>query len=153
MTKWAIELSEFNIKYIPRIAQKGQMFANFLVNCYVPTPITKTPWEDLIQEIHIDGASNFSRVALGIILESSVDLHIKCTIHLDFSASNNGAEYEELVTGLGLAKKLRILCLQVYSNSELSVELSNIQYAAKDKWMYKYRILVRDLARILKQTR
>lgn len=111
MTKWVIELSEFDIKYVSRATQKGQTFADFLVECHFPTPITKTPWEDPIWEMHIDGASNFTGVGAGIVRRSSEDLHIECAIHLDFPASNNVTEYEAQVIDLGLAKKLRILRL------------------------------------------
>ena len=31
MARWAIELSEFNIQYKPRMAMKGQVLADFLV--------------------------------------------------------------------------------------------------------------------------
>ena len=34
ITKWAIELSSFDIKYRPRSAAKGQVIADFLVECY-----------------------------------------------------------------------------------------------------------------------
>lgn len=117
MTKWAIELSKFDIKYIPRTARKGKVFADFLVECYFPTPIVEVAWKDPIWEMHIDGASNFSGAGAGIVLQSSKDLQIECVIYLDFLASNNVAEYEALVNGLDLAKKLRIPRLQLYSDS------------------------------------
>lgn len=151
MTKWAIELSEFDIKYIPRTAQKGQVFADFLVECYFLTPIAEVAWRDPIWEMHIDDASNFSGAEVGIVLRNSEDLQIECAIYLDFPASNNVAEYEALVNGLGLAKKLRIPRLQVYSDSQLIVELSNERYAAKDERMSKYRTLVRDMMREFEQ--
>ena len=39
-----------------------------------------------------------------------------------FSTSNNKAEYEALITGLKLAKELRILELKVFSDSQLILE-------------------------------
>ncbi|KAI5317941.1 hypothetical protein L3X38_037648 [Prunus dulcis] len=36
VTKWAIELRAFDIRYQPRTAQKGQVIADFLVECYPP---------------------------------------------------------------------------------------------------------------------
>lgn len=151
MTKWAIELSEFDIKYLPRTARKGQVFADFLVECYFPTPIAEIAWKEPIWEMYVDGASNFSGAGAGIILQSSEDLQIECAIYLDFPASKNVAEYEALVNGLGLAKKMRIPRLQVYSDSQLIVELSNERYAAKDERMSKYRELVREMMREFEQ--
>lgn len=151
MTKWAIELSEFDIKYLPRTARKGQVFADFLVECYFSTPIAEIAWKDPIWEMYVDNASNFSGAGAGIILQSSEDLQIECAIYLDFSASNNVAEYEALVKGIGLAKKLCIPPLQVHSDSQLIVELSNERYAAKDERMSKYRELVREMMREFEQ--
>lgn len=151
MTKWAIELSEFDIKYAPRTAQKGQTFADFLVECHFRASIARTSWVDPIWEMHVDGASNFMGAGAGIVLRSSEYIQIECVVHLNFPASNNVIEYEALVTGLSLAKKLRIQRLQVYSDSQHIVELSNERYLAKDERMCKYRTLVRDLMREFEQ--
>lgn len=101
--------------------------------------------------MQVDGASNFFGVEAGIVLQSSEDLQIEWAVYLDFPASNNVAEYEALVNGLNLAKKLRIPRVQVYSYSQLIVELLNERYAAKDERMSKYRKLVRDLMREFEQ--
>ncbi|XP_024172010.2 uncharacterized protein LOC112178020 [Rosa chinensis] len=151
MAKWAIELSEFDITYKPRSALKGQALADFLVECHFPAPIPKGSWIDPSWEMHVDGASNFSRAGAGIVLQSSEDIQIECAVHLDFPASNNVAEYEALVTGLTLAKKLRIQRLQVYSDSQLVVGLTNDDYAAKDERMSRYQDLVRGLMRGFEQ--
>ena len=37
LTKWAIELGEFDIKFMPRIAIKGQAIANFVIEFTYPT--------------------------------------------------------------------------------------------------------------------
>ena len=38
LTKWAIELSEFDIKYKPRTAIKGQILAGFVMEFITTTP-------------------------------------------------------------------------------------------------------------------
>ncbi|XP_024195734.1 uncharacterized protein LOC112198869 [Rosa chinensis] len=151
MAKWAIELSEFDITYKPRSALKGQALADFLVEGHFPASIPEISWQDPFWEMHVDGASNFSGAGAGILLQSSEDVQIECAVHLNFPASNNVAEYEALVTGLTLAKKLRIRRLQVYSDSQLVVSLSNDDYAAKDRRMSSYQDLVRDLMRGFEQ--
>ena len=45
LIKWAIDLSEFNIKYKPRTAVKGQVLENFIVEVTpsnAPAPPTET---------------------------------------------------------------------------------------------------------------
>ena len=37
LTKWAIELGEFDIKFMPRTAIKGQATTNFMVEFTYPT--------------------------------------------------------------------------------------------------------------------
>ena len=39
MTKWAIELVEFDIKFMPRTAIKGQAVADFVVEFSYPTKV------------------------------------------------------------------------------------------------------------------
>ena len=57
MLKWAIELSEYEIKYHPRLSLKGQVMADFIAEVPQPpilgTESSKTGWWTL----HVDGAS------------------------------------------------------------------------------------------------
>lgn len=151
MTKWAIEISEFDIRYKPRVSKKGQVLADFLVECHFSIPIAETAWEDPIWEMHIDGASNSSGAGVGIVLRSSEDFEIECAVQLGFPASNNVAEFEALVNGLAVARKLRLKKVQIHSDSQLIVGLSNDEYTAKDERMGEYCALVRQLMREFEQ--
>ena len=58
--KWAIELSEYIIKYQPRLAFKGQVMANFIVE--LPKKPSH-PVESLGEQwwtFHVDGTSKAS---------------------------------------------------------------------------------------------
>ena len=64
LIKWAIELSEFNIRYKPRTAVKGQVLADFIVE-FTPSNTPAHPTEttqmapDLpIWRLSVDGAAN-----------------------------------------------------------------------------------------------
>ena len=46
---------------------------------------------------------------------------LKYEVKLQFSAMNNKAEYEALLTGLSLAKALRVKNLIVHGNSQLII--------------------------------
>ena len=60
LMKWALELSEFDIRYKPKTAIKGQVLANFVME-FTPAELAKdtqvTP--DLpIWKLFVDGAAN-----------------------------------------------------------------------------------------------
>ena len=102
MALWAIELSEFDVQYHPRIAIKGQIVADFIAE--YTQPEDKGAEGQKLWSIHTDGSSNqHSRGADVVILTPEGD-KIECMIRLDFPTTNNEAEYEALVAGLDLAK-------------------------------------------------
>ena len=47
---------------------------------------------------------------------------ITCALKFGFKASNNEAEYEALLAGLRLAKKMKVGYLQIFSDSQLVVK-------------------------------
>src|SRR3954471_19629416 len=78
MLNWGVEMSEFDIRYVPRSSMKGQVIADFVVECTIPQPK-----ENLLQDegemrpwiLHVDGASNrqggWSRDSSGITRRTS----------------------------------------------------------------------------------
>ena len=65
-------------------------------------------------------------------------------IRLGFSASNNEAEYEAILSGLDLALALSVSKLRIYSDSQLVVKHVQEEYEAKDARMARYLAKVRD---------
>nr|CAN79683.1 hypothetical protein VITISV_011289 [Vitis vinifera] len=70
--------------------------------------------------------------------------HDESTIRLGFSASNNEAEYEAILSGLDLALALSVSKLRIYSDSQLVVKHVQEEYEAKDARMARYLAKVRD---------
>ena len=54
----------------------------------------------------VDGSSTDERAGAGIVLISPEDHKIHCALKFGFKASNNKAEYETLIAGLRLEKKM-----------------------------------------------
>ena len=97
MARWALELSEFNIQYKQRLAKKGQVLADFLVEI----PQFKMSLDSLNWWTHnVDGASRQTRAGIGLQLKSPSGEKIEQTIRLRFSASNNESEYEAILAGI-----------------------------------------------------
>ncbi|RVW65534.1 Transposon Ty3-I Gag-Pol polyprotein [Vitis vinifera] len=70
--------------------------------------------------------------------------HLEQAIRLGFSASNNEAEYEAILSGLDLALALSVSKLRIYSDSQLVVRHVQKEYEAKDSRMARYLAKVRS---------
>ena len=112
---WAIELSEFDIKYHPRTAIKGQIVANFIA--VFTRDEDKGKEESPQWSIYTDGSSNRRVGGAGIVLLSPEGDRIECMVHLDFPTTNNEAEYEAVVAGLDLAKATGAASVVIYCDS------------------------------------
>ena len=70
MLKWVIELSEYEIKYEPRLALEGQVMADFIAELsQKPFHLTDSPGEEW-WIFHVDGASRASSSGVSLILQS-----------------------------------------------------------------------------------
>ena len=65
----------------------------------------------------VDGSSNEHNAGAGLILVMTEEHRFNCAIRFDFTASNNEAEYEALLTELRLVKDMDIKSLEIYSDS------------------------------------
>ncbi|RVW68609.1 hypothetical protein CK203_058859 [Vitis vinifera] len=143
MLQWAIELSEFGIEFQPRLSKKGQVMADFVLE-YSRRP--NQHHESSEQEwwtLRVDGASRSSGSGVGL-LQSPTGEHLEQAIRLGFSASNNEAEYEAILSGLDLALALSVSKLRIYSDSQLVVRHVQKEYEAKDSRMARYLAKVRS---------
>ncbi|RDY10137.1 Retrovirus-related Pol polyprotein, partial [Mucuna pruriens] len=100
MVAWSVQLSEFDISFEKRGHVRAQALADFV------TELTPE-----YEKIKGSGA--------GIILEGLDGILIKQSLHFDFRASNNQAEYEALLAGMRLALEIEAKRLTVKSDSKL----------------------------------
>ena len=147
--KWAIELSEFDIRYKPKTAIKGQILADFVME-FTSAELAKdtqtTP--DLpIWKLSVDGATNAQGSGAGLILTSPEGIDIEYALRFGFRASNNEAEYEAIIAGLNLAHSMEVDHIEVYSESQLVVKQIEDTYEAKGEKMILYLKKVRELLR------
>ncbi|XP_074323151.1 uncharacterized protein LOC141660087 [Apium graveolens] len=154
LVNWAIELSQFNIKFIPRTTIKAQALAEFVVECTFPEiPETPKPRSEEEKEasnrdswtLHVDGSATAERSRAGLILSSPGGFTIQQAITFAFKATNNQAEYEALLSGLRLAKSLGVRNLTIYSDSQIVVRQTNGEYVAKDPKLARYQEMVRAI--------
>ena len=125
MARWAIELSEFGIKYKPRQAKKGQVLADFLVEI----PQSRVSQGSMTWWIlNVDGASRQTGAGISLQLKSSVGEIIEQAIRLGFGASNNESEYEAILAGIELVATVSADMLMIRSDSQLVVGQVNEEY-------------------------
>ena len=138
---WAAELSEFDIRYCPRTAIKGQAVADFIAEF---TLMEGQGAEEILEwSIHIDGSSNKQAGGAGIVLHTPKGYKIECMIRLDFPTTNNEVEHETLVAGLDLAKTARAKNMVVYCDSQVVTSQINGDYECKNGRMKKYLEMVK----------
>ena len=106
LIQWAIELSEFDIKYQPRNAIKAQTIADFIAEF--------TPHHgDLDKEneakswvVPVDGSSTLYARGIGVVLKSLEGDKLNYAARLQYQTTNNEVEYKALLKRLELAKSL-----------------------------------------------
>ncbi|GKA14236.1 reverse transcriptase domain-containing protein [Tanacetum coccineum] len=166
LAKWAIKLGAYGITYVPKVAIKGQVLAYFLAD--TPTEISATaevPNNPIVEDIsepsnargdltpgpkawrlYTDGASNNEGFGAGLILIAPDDVEYSYALRLNFSNSNNEAEYEALLAGLRIAKEMQVRDIHAFVDSKLVASQVEGSYEAKGARMIKYREKVLELA-------
>ena len=86
----------------------------------------------------MDGASNSGGSGAGLVLISPDGYKTSQALRFNFKASNNKAEYEALLAGLGLARELGVQTVEVFSDSLLVVSQVAGEFQAKEERMVKY---------------
>ncbi|KAM2985847.1 hypothetical protein FF2_006193 [Malus domestica] len=152
MIKWAIALSEFDISYQPKPAEKGQAMTDFIADFTYPVDIVSTPKEvvTLLSEsqkieptapswsLYVDSSSNQQGCGAGLVLTTPDKVAMKYALRFKFKASNNEAEYEALLAGLRLAKHLGVKQIDIFSDSQLVVNQVTNNFDTKDSSMAAY---------------
>ena len=95
--------------------------------------------------MYVDGASNQKGSGVGLVLISPEKIIIEKSLRLDFSATNNEAEYEALLMGMAMIQRMNGKSVKVFSDSRLVVGQVKGEFEAKDERMQGYLSQVRCL--------
>ncbi|KAF8098772.1 hypothetical protein N665_0258s0005 [Sinapis alba] len=144
LSKWAIELSEYDISYKSRPSIKAQVLADFIVEI---SPDQAADLDIPVKNwiLHVDGASSNKGSGIGVHLQSPTSELIEQSFRLGFAASNNEAEYKALIAGLRLAKVVGAKRVQVFCDSQLVTSQFSGDYEAKNERMDAYLGVVKKL--------
>ena len=134
---------------MPRTSVKGQVLADLVVE-FTETSVEESGGEQnmdgksveviFIQEIlswkvYVDGAANHKGFGVGLVLVSSKKITIEKFLRLGFSATNNEAEYEALLTEMIMVQKLGGKAVEIFFDSRLMVGQVQGELEARDPRM------------------
>ncbi|GJR71640.1 reverse transcriptase domain-containing protein [Tanacetum coccineum] len=138
LAKWAVELGAYGITYVPDNPRVED----------IPEPLKArgdlTPGLR-VWRLYTDGASNNEGSGAGLILIAPDGVEYSYTLRLNFSNSNNDAEYEALLAGLRIAKEMRVRDIHALVDSKLVASQVEGSYEAKGERMIKYQEKVLEL--------
>lgn len=144
MINWEIEIGEFDIEFLPRIAIKGQALVDFLAKFSGFSEDAELLDEETWVAC-VDGSSNRKRSGAGVVLISLEREQLELAIELAFPTTNNEAEYEAVIAGMTIARELGVRVLEVRSDSEVVSEHIRGEYEARGEKMKRYLSKVREL--------
>ena len=96
-------------------------------------------------EVYVDGASNQKGSRVGLVLVSPEKVVVEKSLRLDFSATNNEAEYETLLEGMTMVQRMAGKSIRLFSDSRLVVGQMRGEFEAKDERMQEYLSQVKCL--------
>ena len=152
VAKWGTILGAFDIKYMPHTSIKGQVVANLVAE------FTKPQIEDLQSaenmdeklvgtisqyrhptwEVYVDGVLNQKGSGIRLVLISPEKVIIEKSLRLDFSATNNEAEYKALLIGMVMVQRMWGKSVKLFSDLRLVVSQVKGEFEVKDERMQGY---------------
>ena len=71
--------------------------------------------------VYVDGAANYRGSRVGLVLISPERIKIEKSLRLDFSTTNNEAEYKALLVRMTMVQKIGGEVVEIFSDSRLVV--------------------------------
>ena len=94
--------------------------------------------------MNFDGAYSRTGKGAGVVIISPEGKVFNFVFRLEFEATNNVAEYEELLLGIEIAKDMGAKLLNIKGDSDLIVQQIKGQFACKCQRLKKYRNAIWD---------
>ena len=121
------EFTEPEIEKLPPVGNMDEKLVGTISQYRLPT------WE-----VYVDGASNQKGSGIGLALMSPKKVVIEKSLRLNFSATNNEAEYEALLVGLAMVQSMGGKSIKLFSDLRLVVGQVRGEFKAKDERMQGY---------------
>lgn len=117
------------------------------------TADTKNIFHESLWHLDFDGSVNRLGVCAGVWIHNMENNHVEGhAFILNFKCTNNMAEYEALILGLQLVRKLGGKRVSIMGDSELIIKQINGEYFVNNPRLGQYRDIVLDLIKDLLET-
>jgi ribonuclease HI len=143
--KWATELNEFTIDYVHRYSIQSQALADFIVDWTPGAQGEETTKDAEAWTIFCDGSWGTFGAGAAAILVAPYKVRTCYAVKLDFSCTNNIAEYEALLLGLRKLKAMGIRRAILKTDSQVISGHVDKSSKARDPKLEKYLDVVRRL--------
>ncbi|XP_071704783.1 uncharacterized protein [Rutidosis leptorrhynchoides] len=97
-------------------------------------------------DLFTDGASCAEGAGTCLVLASPCGEAHTYALRFNFDVTNNEAEYEALLAGLNIARKINIVKLRIFTDLQLVANQFNQSFEAHDPSMQKYLQLLKEMA-------
>ena len=101
--------------------------------------------EPLSWKVYVDGAANQRGSGVGLVLVSLEQITIEKSPRLGFSTTNNEAEYETLLEGMSMVRRIGGKAVKMFLDSRLVVGQVKGKLEVRDERMQGYLSQVRHL--------
>jgi ribonuclease HI len=143
--KWAAELNEFNIDYVHRSSIQSQALADFIADWTPGAQEEEASKDAEAWTVFCDGSWGTFRAGAAAVLIAPSKVRTCYTVKLDFSCTNNIAEYEALLLGLRKLKGMGIRRAILKTDSQVISGHVDKSCKARDPKLEKYLDTVRRL--------
>jgi ribonuclease HI len=131
--KWMFALSEFNIRYQPATAVKGQALVDLIaerINTDIAA-LSIRAWA-----MYFDGSVCGDGCGIGILLVSPRGATYYFSIRLPTACANNLAEYEAVHKGMELLLKAGAEAVEIFRDSKLVISQLTEEYRCESESLF-----------------
>ena len=144
---------------MPRTSIKGQVLVDLVVE-FVECPEEMERGSEKLEEgligvvsvqcppsweLYVDEIANQRGSGVGLILVSPKRIAIEKSLRLNFSTTNNEAEYEALLMGMMMVQKMGGKAVRVFSDSKLVVGQVRGDLEERDSRMQEYLCQIKSI--------
>jgi hypothetical protein len=135
--KWVAELNEFSIDYVHRSSIESQALADFIVD-WTPGAQEEVTKDAEARTVFCDGSWGTFGAGAAAVLVAPSKVKTCYAARLDFSCTNNIAEYEALLLGLRKLKAMGIRRAILKTDSQVISGHVDKSSKARDPKLEKY---------------
>jgi ribonuclease HI len=140
--KWIFALSEFDIRYQPAKAIKGQTLADLIaerINTDIAA-LSVRAWA-----MYFDGSACGDRCGIGILLVSPQGATYSFSIRLPTACTNNLAEYEAVCKGMELLLEVRAEAVEIFEDPKLVISQLTEEYRCESELLFPLWVQSQEL--------